>query len=186
MITQLLIMPPSSSLPLLLAISHLLGVLSYLTSNSDMELTSPLLPMNGGLTGQSKLVDRSVKASLRTNEAQKFISQDTILDGYLTTYNYVGDMCTTLISGSSEKLNYCAAMSLYVYRKITATSSATSTEYTTKYYGDSTCTEAEFISSEPTVTYVTGACTSNAPYSLRIFQESRITTELQVPRFTVM
>jgi hypothetical protein len=179
-------MHPSSSLPLLLTTSHLLGIFPFHTAGADVELASPLLATKGGSSGLSMLLDRSVKASLRRNEAQKFDSQDTILDGYITTYNYVGASCTTFFSGSTEKLNYCAAMSYSVYRKITATSSATTTEYTTKYYGDAMCTEAELLSSDPPVKYETGVCSSKGGYSLKKFHESKITTELQLPRFTSM
>jgi hypothetical protein len=176
----------SSSFLLLLATSHLLVILPFLTAGADVELASPLLATKGGSTGLSIFLDRSVKASLRRNEPPKFISQDTILDGYITTYNYVGPTCSTFFSGSTEKLNYCAAMSYSVYRKITAISSTTATEYVTKYYGDATCTETELISSEPPVKYETGVCYSNSGYSLKRFHESKITTDLQLPRFSSM
>lgn len=187
-ITQRLIMPSSSLVPLLLATSHLLSILPFLTAGSDVELTSPLLTLRGSVIDHSTFADQSLKASLRSYEVQKFIAQDTVLDGYITTYNYLGTSCKTLISGSTERLNYCAAMSYTVYRKITATSSATSTEYTTKYYGDAACTDAELLSSDAPITYVPGVCSTKAlsVYSFKMFRESKITTELQVPRFSLV
>lgn len=169
---------PLSVLPLLLAILQLLDTLPFLTANFDVDSHLPILAKEAALSNDLSLPDYSLRASKRTDDAKKFSSQD--LDGYLTTYSYLGSSCKKLISGSTDKLNYCAALSDSVFKKVTATT----TEYTTKYYSDSIC--SDFLYQDDPYKYMAAMCTSSGLYSVKVFPEKKLTTDLTLARFTLM